>query len=74
VRDALGIKAPDRIFIVLEGNEARIEHDAFTVDSLLGSLPPRSGQPYLDSRAEVTEAMEEAVEALGPRGDEHGLH
>jgi bifunctional DNA-binding transcriptional regulator/antitoxin component of YhaV-PrlF toxin-antitoxin module len=67
VRDALGIDTPDRIFIVLEGNQARIEHDALTVDTIMGSFPRRADQPYLGSREEVDEAMEEAAEALGPR-------
>jgi len=74
VRRALGIGQPDRVFVVLDGKEVRIEHEAFSVDSILGSLPRRPGQPYLDSRAEVEEAMEEAAEELGPRGGHRDLH
>ncbi|MGH2548245.1 MAG: hypothetical protein ACRDHN_02590 [Thermomicrobiales bacterium] len=41
-----------------------------SVASLFGSLPSRPGQPYLDSREEVTEAMEEAAEKLGPKAQQ----
>lgn len=74
VRKALGIGAPGRIFILLDGKEARIEHEEFTVESIMGSLPRRPGQRYLDSREEVQYAMEEAAEALGPRGARRDLH
>ncbi|CAN5628242.1 hypothetical protein BH09CHL1_BH09CHL1_12840 [soil metagenome] len=67
-RKLLGIETPDRLIVVLSGGHVSIEREEMSVASLFGSLPRRPGQPYLDSREEVTAAMEEAAEKLGPQG------
>lgn len=67
-RKLLGVETPDRLVVVLSGGHVSIEREQMSVASLFGSLPRRPGQPYLDSREEVTAAMEEMAAEIARSG------
>ena len=58
VRKHLGVGTPDKIAFVIEGDSVRLKPVAFTLDTVFGSIPARTGTSP-DFEREIEEAKEE---------------
>ena len=68
VREALGVGPGDRITVVVDGGQVRLEPTTeLTVEQLAGILPPLDPPTSPDFRAEIREAMEERAQQIVDR-------